>query len=310
MSISSTLGDAVQQLLGSGATATPAPAGALFPALYVFGDSLSDVGNDFTASVGQLPVSPPYDDGRFSNGPIWAEDLGARLGTGTVKPSLGGGDDYAYGGAQTGDVPGHAATPIDLNFQLTQFQTQTPHPASDALYATWIGANDVMNMLDSGADIGAAITAAVNNEMSFLSDLVDGGAANLLVLNVPDLGKTPDSIAAGAGYANAASVASLYYDWILQTQLTQFAAAHPVQLTVVDTYSLLDSVIADPAASGFSNVSTPVWSGGLTDAGSGALQTPDAAAQAGYLFWDGLHPTTATHAVIANAVANQLVGPA
>jgi phospholipase/lecithinase/hemolysin len=60
-------------LIGSAAHA------AGFSAEYVFGDSLSDVGNVYLGSSGSEPASP-YVGGQFSNGPVWVQDLAARLG--------------------------------------------------------------------------------------------------------------------------------------------------------------------------------------------------------------------------------------
>src|SRR5687768_2236033 len=78
-----------------------APAGAAFDRLYVFGDSLSDAGNVQTVTTGLSPLVPPtpgpyYYNGRFSNGPNFAEVLSEGLGLGAVLPSVLGGDDYAY----------------------------------------------------------------------------------------------------------------------------------------------------------------------------------------------------------------------
>ena len=50
---------------------------------------------------GAEPASP-YVDGEFSNGPVWVQDLAARLGLPALTPSLAGGTDYAFGGATTG----------------------------------------------------------------------------------------------------------------------------------------------------------------------------------------------------------------
>src|ERR1051325_6177463 len=63
-----------------------------FKRLIVFGDSLSDNGNLFALSGNTYPP-PPYYLGRFSNGPVWVEDLAERLGVPL--------DDFAVGGANT-----------------------------------------------------------------------------------------------------------------------------------------------------------------------------------------------------------------
>ncbi|MEH1830786.1 MAG: hypothetical protein V7L29_01550 [Nostoc sp.] len=43
---------------------------ASFDQLYVFGDSLSDTGNIYNATGKTYPQSPPYFEGRFSDGPL------------------------------------------------------------------------------------------------------------------------------------------------------------------------------------------------------------------------------------------------
>src|ERR1700729_2911985 len=84
-------------LIGSAAHA------ANFSAEYVFGDSLSDVGNVYLATGKTKPASP-YVNGQFSNGPVWVQDLAARLGLPALTPSLAGGSDYAFGHATTGST--------------------------------------------------------------------------------------------------------------------------------------------------------------------------------------------------------------
>ena len=44
-------------------------------------------------------VMPPYYNFRNSNGPLWVDDLAAKLGAPSLTASLSGGTDYAYGGA-------------------------------------------------------------------------------------------------------------------------------------------------------------------------------------------------------------------
>ena len=76
------------------------PLQAQFSDLYVFGDSLSDVGNLSAATLGFLPGSD-YFDGRYSNGPVYAELLAEKLGLEPLRRSGEGGNNFAYGGAST-----------------------------------------------------------------------------------------------------------------------------------------------------------------------------------------------------------------
>ncbi|HKD77364.1 MAG TPA: SGNH/GDSL hydrolase family protein, partial [Ktedonobacterales bacterium] len=132
------------------APATAAP-GASYRAMYVFGDSLSDTGNVSLATLGLVPVSPPYADRSFSNGPVWAQDLAQSFGLATLQPSLAGGTDFAYGGANTGPTPEHTENGTDLSSQFDQFSAQVRSPQAGALYAIWIGSNDVLDIANDSS---------------------------------------------------------------------------------------------------------------------------------------------------------------
>ena len=69
--------------------------------LVVFGDSLSDNGNLY-AVLGQ-PTSPPYYQGRFSNGPVFTELLG--FNAANFNGSVTGSINYAFGGSRTDASP-------------------------------------------------------------------------------------------------------------------------------------------------------------------------------------------------------------
>ncbi len=73
-----------------------------FSRVIAFGDSVTDSGNSFSLSAGVFPPSPPYFDGRWSNGPLWLDMVSEQLGLGLSVPSLRGGTNYAYGGARSG----------------------------------------------------------------------------------------------------------------------------------------------------------------------------------------------------------------
>lgn len=65
----------------------------------------------------------------------------------------------------------------------------------------------------------------------------------------------------------------------------------------LNTYSLLNSVMADPSAYGFDNV-TGTW----LNRPSGDLSI--------YLFYDGVHPTTEAHLMLAKYAASAVPVPA
>lgn len=281
-----------------------------FPALYAFGDSLSDAGNIGVLSLGILPAAT-YSDGRFTNGNVWVQDLAQKLGLPAVKPSLTGGTDYAYGGAQTGTNPTHAATPTDLPSQLSQFVKNVPTPSPNALYTVWAGSNDLLGIArstETPAQQQASVQQVVTNETQFINGLIAHGAKNLVVMDVPDLGKTPSQLASPASDAASSSLAQ-QFNASLGTALQAIVASGAASIDYVDTYGLLDTAIANPAAYGFTNVNQPLWTGDFIDSNSGKLAAAGPA-QSGYLFFDGLHPTAAGHSLLAANVAQTLTGVA
>jgi hypothetical protein len=65
----------------------------------VLGDGLSDSGRFGVLTDGAYPPSPPFHDGRWTNGPTWIETLASRLGW-NLDPA----DSLAQGGATTGSI--------------------------------------------------------------------------------------------------------------------------------------------------------------------------------------------------------------
>ncbi len=328
-----------------------------FSAVYAFGDSLSDAGNIFIAS-GQpsspIPHQPlaPYSQGRFSNGNTWVQDLSLSLGNGPLTPSLGGGNDFAYGGARTGSIVASPTNPysyaqrsIDLPSQLLQFNAVHATARSSALYTLDIGPNDVIAAI--GAVLGGTITPsqatevvsqAAQNAAKFVTSLHAEGATRLLLFNVPNLGVTPpfstvgplastlaaafsaDLAAAGFNLPNLGVTPSFSAAGPLATTLAaafnaDLAAdlapveANGLSVTTLDAFSLLDAAIVDPGKFGFSNVTTPCWTGSFINPSSGTLCSPTAAGQDTYLFWDILHPTEAGHQRIADQALADLPEP-
>jgi outer membrane lipase/esterase len=205
----------------------------------------------------------------------------------------------------------HTQNPIDLPSQLAQFELNTSNPPPAALYTIWAGSYDVVtiaNSTETSTQQAATVQQAVNNEVQVIDGLIAHGAKDLVVMGVPDLGVTPYERARPASDA-ASSTLAQDYNADLGAALRQIVASGAASIDYVNTYALLDAAVANPAAYGFSNVTQPVWTGGLTP-GSGGTLNAIGTAQNGYLFFDDLHPTAEGHALLAAVVTNSLTGTA
>ena len=261
-----------------------------FTELIIFGDTLSDMGNASAATRGLQP-GPFYFSGRFSNGPVYGELLAEHLGLESLTPSSDGGGNYAFGGAQTsgsGGLPGLFIEDIDE--QVDDFLGSGPL-SGRPLIVVFAGANDFLN---GGTDVNLPVTNLIDD----LQRLLDSGASDLLVMNLPPLGAAP-RFNAEPLQAAAMNMLSEQFNDGLWAALDDVAETHPdVDLYRLDVAELFGEILTAPAAFGFSNIVDPAAPGLVPGATSYdtdlIVGEPDQ-----YLFWDELHPTAAAHAILA-----------
>ncbi len=273
----------------------PAHAGP-FSALYVFGDSLSDTGNNALAiginaaqvipNNGYVPAQP-YASGTYSNGAVWANYYANLLGV-PLTASLAGGGDFAFGGATTGPYP--SGFPYSLLTQTSQYLAASGGTAqANALYVVAGGGNNAraaLTAIGGGADFATTVTAAALGFATDIGTIVDqlqaAGAQHIVVWNTPNLGLAP-AVVAGGG-ASLGSFLAGAMNGALAARLAGEAG-----VSTFDLFGLGGQLAANPGAFGLSNV---------TDA-CGSVASADCSQ---YAYWDGIHPTTAAHAAIANAM--------
>jgi phospholipase/lecithinase/hemolysin len=258
--------------------ATAALAGP-FTSVIVYGDSLSDNGNLYAAS-GQ-PPSPPYFNGRRSNGPVAVEDLANALGA-PLK-------DYAWIGATTGiGNYGDGGTPtsfgaFNLPGMLTEFNLTKASlgPVANSLFIVWGGANDFLAPSPVDATAQAVINRAITNLLTIVGSLESLGASHIIVPGLPDIGLTPYYQSLGPVAAAQGSLLTDAFNAALKANL-------PGNAIYVDTASLIRSMVVNPSAFGFTNVTSACFNGVTVCADPSK-----------YLFFDDFHPTAATHAFVA-----------
>src|SRR6185312_732940 len=289
--------------------------------LVVFGDSLSDNGNVAAglASVGQTLGN--YAPNAFTDGPhttppttgpfgLWVDQFASKFGLPDPAPIIvntaaglavnPAGTNFAVGSAQTGHNPAISlgtllskppAVPfttdqVDL-FNSVNGSSASPH----SLYSFWAGSDDISNALTSNpfTVVSAAKNAADNIE-SNIKTLAGEGGKYFLWFNLPPLGETPAVRASGPLATLAANTAASAFNDQMNDDITSLLSTMSnIVIIGVDVHGAFEQIEGDPHGFGFDNI---------TDPAQGQSVDPNK-----YLFWDGLHPTTAGDAVIADLAA-------
>lgn len=305
----------------------------------VFGDSLSDNGNIYNlteslhkviSSIPVIPKDPPYYQGRFSNGPVWVEDLAQGLQVPLV--------DYAYGGSWAEPLQNSKLNiPFGLGMQVDYYlmANVTDRHKDQHLYVIWTGANDYM---DSRDDVDKATSNVVNTIESNLDWLIYDGAKTVLVVNLPDLSAVPY---ANSGDPNKKQIikqlVTLHNDK-LAAMIEKTKKAYPeVKIVLGDSIQTFADILQHPSDYQIKNTTDSCYTGDysrkyliddkeiadakkqqidimgmpslriaylnakLNDNGATVCDNADE-----YLFWDKIHPTRVIHNLTAISMAAQL----
>ena len=279
---------------GDGSTAPPTP--ALFETVVVFGASLDDTGN----ACNTLPTSCPpfpYANARYSNGPLWVEQVADSLRA-RVAPARGGGTNYAFAGARTGPITGvtqgapsmvqQADTYLELGSK--EFRDLTLFVVNAATVGNDI--NDALVLARTNPQAPATVIAgAVSNVAAIIGKLYAAGARHVLLLNSTDIGRTPLVAAQGPLAASTATALSVQFNTALAAQVSAIRSASPgLTIYTVDLGAFTAQVAASPSTFGFTNVTAAC----VSTAPPSVCSTPST-----FFFWDGFHPTQATGRLVA-----------
>ena len=281
-----------------------------FSGIVVFGTSLSDSGNAFAlrGDAGTPPdfqlnplliPSLPYAKGghHFSNGATWIEQYARSVGlAGSVRPALsaasGGATNFAVGAARAYDD--------GLNFNLTRqvdtfLQRSGGVASAQALYVIEMGSNDIRDafvVYAGGGNGGPILGAALGSIAANIQRLYLAGARNFLIWAAPNVALTPAIRTLGPAAGALATSLTQSFNGNLTGLLGQLSAGLPgISVTRLAVDQILTAILADPAGFNLTTVTT-------------ACITPSVAPFSchhadEFLFWDGIHPTKAGHAILA-----------
>ena len=219
-----------------------------YSSILSFGDSISDngiYGQYADAAAAYTSSSDIYGIKRYSNGPVWVEDLAQHYGLSLL--------DMAYGGATT------KATAHNLGWQIANYTG----PASSTILVTVLaGANDMSAYFASGGSDHTYLPQnAAARVLGDIQTLANEGFTNFFLPNLPNIGDTVRYHGTAAqpfisGWCQA-------FNAYLAADLAILEAGYAGDnFMTFDTYSMLTDMFNNPAKYGFSNVNDIFWTDG------------------------------------------------
>ena len=324
------------------------PPGGVKLQLIAFGDSLLDTGTY------QQFAKTNFGGGEFTTNPskLFVQDLASLYGDVLMPAFQGGfgrplapsgGFDYAEGGSRVSMQPGigydtsgvpNAAyseeTTVPVTEQLITYLStyQRFHPNQFVIING--GANDIFFNLTVAQQIGtpAALQAAQQAIVQSAIDLagvvdtvIAKGATHVALINLPDLGTTPQGITS-SDHGQSLTQISQLFNATLVSQLQSKDLLDKIIL--LDTYSIVDNVVANFEEFGFkvSNTGTACNAQAeIEEATALNLKNPTRfidslfcspvtyttpTAPEDFVFADTVYPSTHLSAIVAKAMEQQL----
>jgi outer membrane lipase/esterase len=287
----------IAALLSAALGFAPAARAETFTSFWAFGDSLSDDGNLYAGTGGAAPP-PPYFQGRFSNGPVWAEGIAGDFAAKGLATA-----NYAYGGAAVGPLanPPFPSPPVEnLGEQIDRFRAESAgRLGAKPVASLWFGAN---NLIFDGVPNGTAREvgrAAANGLAAGVRELRDGGIGHVLLFNLPALDQTPlYALGGDPAAAEQARIGTRAFNATLGRRIAGLER-NGVDVIKIDAFALFNALLADPQRFGVVNATEPCYVPTI------GFYCGDAVAPA-LAFFDPIHPSSTIHAEIAEEVRGQV----
>lgn len=272
----------------------------IYQNIVAFGDSLSDhYGLQVYFGTYDPVTNPNGVPEVWSDGDVWVEYLAAGWGASLENNAIGGAMTLGHESETVQMLSNNGTIPnLGLVGQVGMYVAGSPQiDSEETLFTIWIGANDLMEFgrgeyytTEPYVMIAGAMTSITDAVVSLYSQ----GASHFLILNLPDIAKSP-------GYnkrspEEIASVTQLVqaYNGALTANIEKLEASlDGITIDSYDMFAYLGEIIDSGT---FVNVTDTYME--LDAEGNKTGNVNGDAAD--YLFWDSIHPTTRAHEIIAD----------
>ncbi|KAG8386114.1 hypothetical protein BUALT_Bualt03G0115300 [Buddleja alternifolia] len=314
------------------------------PAMYVFGDSIVDVGNNNHLPLSIIRADFPNNGidypgkkatGRFSNGKNAADFLAEKLGLSTAPPYLSQpnsvfvkGVSFASGGAGIFNVTNENLIKhtIPLPHQVGYFSTvrqglekelgstAVQGHLAKSLFPIVIGSNDIINYFNSDSDASKKsspqqyVALMVSTLKELLKGLYGLGGRKFLAIGLAPIGCAPKQRFRNiTGECNKeVNYWSNKYNEGLKQMLNEVKAElKEFHYSYLDTYSVFVDFIESPSTYGFNETKAACC--GLGRLRAKLPCTPVSqfcSKRSDHLFWDIYHPTEAAARIFIDIFVN------
>ncbi|EEC80567.1 hypothetical protein OsI_22891 [Oryza sativa Indica Group] len=315
-----------------------------FKAIFMFGDSIVDPGNNNGQLTEARADFPPYGQdfpggvatGRFSNGKVPGDLIASKLGIKELLPAykdqdlelndLLTGVAFASGGSGY-DPLTSISTAISSSGQLNLFsdykqkltsligEEAMTSILSEAVFFTVMGANDLLNnyftlpVRRHQYDIPGYVDFVVSNAVNFTLTMNEMGAKMIGFVGVPPLGCCPSQRTGPSRECEPLrNQASELFNTRMKQEIDRLNVEHNIDgLRVVyfDIYYNLLDLIHNPGYYGFKDTSDGCCGNTVLNAAIFIKYHSACPNVYDYIFWDSFHPTEKAYDIVVDKLIQE-----